>query len=257
MKLRRYGNTPYHIAVIHGGPGAAGEMAPVAEELGKTIGVIEPFQTKDSIEGQIEELKEIVDKKASSPLILIGWSWGAWLAYLFCAEYPEKVKKLILISSGPFDEKYAKNIMKDRLSRLNVNGKKRVTGLIEKLNKKPTKKTMEEFGELISKADSYDALNKTSEKTEVDPDIYLKVWPEAEELRKSRKLLNLAKKITCPVAAIHGDYDPHPAEGVRLPLQSFLKDFKFILLPKCGHHPWLEKYAKDRFYSILKDEIKE
>jgi len=59
----------------------------------------------------------------------------------------------------------------------------------------------------------------------------------------------------CPVVAIHGDFDPHPAEGVKIPLGVSLKDFKFVLLPKCGHHPWLEKYAKDRFYSVLNEEI--
>ncbi|MHA2061833.1 MAG: alpha/beta fold hydrolase, partial [Candidatus Sifarchaeia archaeon] len=31
--LRIYGNKPFNIAVLHGGPGAPGEMAPVAREL--------------------------------------------------------------------------------------------------------------------------------------------------------------------------------------------------------------------------------
>jgi hypothetical protein len=31
--LRIYGKAPFNVAVIHGGPGAVGEMAPVAREL--------------------------------------------------------------------------------------------------------------------------------------------------------------------------------------------------------------------------------
>jgi hypothetical protein len=31
--LRKYGEEPFEVAVIHGGPGAPGEMAPVAGEL--------------------------------------------------------------------------------------------------------------------------------------------------------------------------------------------------------------------------------
>ncbi|NBD34478.1 MAG: alpha/beta hydrolase, partial [Chloroflexi bacterium] len=31
--LRTYGHPPFDVAVIHGGPGAGGEMAPVAHEL--------------------------------------------------------------------------------------------------------------------------------------------------------------------------------------------------------------------------------
>ena len=65
----------------------------------------------------------------------------------------------------------------------------------------------------------------------------------------------LGKNIECPVVAIHGDYDPHPAEGVEKPLASILKNFRFILLQNCGHKPWIEKHAKDIFYEILKQEL--
>ncbi len=55
--LRIYGKAPYNVAVIHGGPGAPGEMAPVSRELASGWGVLEPLQTAESLEGQIEELK--------------------------------------------------------------------------------------------------------------------------------------------------------------------------------------------------------
>jgi len=41
--LRKYGKEPFSIAVIHGGPGAGGEMAPVARELSSHWGVLEPI----------------------------------------------------------------------------------------------------------------------------------------------------------------------------------------------------------------------
>ena len=62
-------------------------------------------------------------------------------------------------------------------------------------------------------------------------------------------------QIRCPVVAIHGAYDPHPAEGVRGPLTSIIRDFRFILLDRCGHEPWIERWARDRFYEILKNEL--
>jgi len=64
--------------------------------------------------------------------------------------------------------------------------------------------------------------------------------------------LELGKKIRCPVIAIHGDYDPHPYEGVKTPLSHILRDFRFILLEHCGHRPWVERAARDRFYKVLK-----
>lgn len=68
-------------------------------------------------------------------------------------------------------------------------------------------------------------------------------------------MLENADKIKCPVTAIHGDYDPHPADGVEKPLSQKLSDFKMIRIEKCGHKPWQEKYARDKFYEILREEL--
>jgi pimeloyl-ACP methyl ester carboxylesterase len=57
------------------------------------------------------------------------------------------------------------------------------------------------------------------------------------------------------VTAIHGDYDPHPADGVRIPLEARLPDFRLILLRHCGHTPWRERQAKTEFYRLLRLEI--
>ena len=50
---RAYGKPPFNVAVIHGGPGVAGEMAGVACELAFGWGVLEPLQTAKSLEGEI------------------------------------------------------------------------------------------------------------------------------------------------------------------------------------------------------------
>ena len=112
------------------------------------------------------------------------------------------------------------------------------------------------LGKLISKADSYNPLPHDSEILESQYDIDQSVWEQASELRSSGRLLELGKRIQCPVVAIHGDYDPHLAEGIKNPLSRVLKDFRFILLEKCGHYPWIEQGARDRFYDILKKEVR-
>jgi pimeloyl-ACP methyl ester carboxylesterase len=87
------------------------------------------------------------------------------------------------------------------------------------------------------------------------PDIYKSVWPEADGLRKSGRLLKYSTNITCPVVAIHGDYDPDPPEGVNVPLSQHVKDFRFVVIPKCGHKPWIERGARDAFYRVLAEEL--
>ena len=164
--LRKYGNAPFKVAVIHGGPGAPGEMAPVARELSSVRGVLEPLQTASTIEGQIGELKDVLAKNGDLPVTLIGWSWGAWLSVIFAAQYPQSVKKLILIGSGPFEEKYALNIMKTRLSRLSIEEKAEVLSLMKTLVEPPRRDKntlLARFGKLISRADSYNPLPHKSE----------------------------------------------------------------------------------------------
>lgn len=248
--LRKYGIPPFNIAVIHGGPGAPGEMAPVARELSAFGGILEPLQTAVTIEGQVSELKEVLEEHGDLPVTLIGFSWGAMLSFIFTARHPHLVKKLILIGSGPYEEKYAGRITKTRTSRFGKEDLENFIRLTENLNE-----ALCDFGKLMEKADTYNPLPHKDEVLECNYESFKSVWKEASELRSRGKLLEIGKEICCQVVAIHGDYDPHPFEGVREPLSQVLKDFKFLLLEKCGHKPWIEREAKERFYSLLSNEI--
>ncbi|UCD50748.1 MAG: alpha/beta hydrolase [Phycisphaerales bacterium] len=258
QNLRRYGSRPFRVVVVHGGPGAAGEMAPVARELASERGVLEPLQAAASVSGQIDELRAVLETSADLPVTLIGFSWGAWLSYLCSAYHPALVQKLILVSSGPFEERYAAGIQTTRLSRLSESERVEMHALVEAM-KDPTipdkDALLARFGQLFTKADACDPAPLESEEPKVCWDIHARVWQEAAQWRGSGKLLALAERIACPVLAIHGDYDPHPAEGVREPLTRALRDFKLILLKHCGHKPWIEKQAADLFYKVLTDAL--
>lgn len=258
LKSRKYGCKPFQVVLVHGGPGAAGEMEPVAYEISGYCNVIEPFQTELTIKGQIEELYNHFITENLQQVVLIGFSWGAWLSYMFTSFYPQLVKKLILISSGPFEKHYAENIMEIRFNRFSEKEKsiydkslKSLKTLIS-INKN---KYFEKIGDVISRIDAYNPIKVDLTKIDYQYKIYRSVWKEADELRESGKLLNLAKSIRCKVKAIHGDYDAHPAKGVEEPLNRILSNFEFVLLKNCGHKPWIEKEAKDEFYEILKNEI--
>lgn len=260
LNLRKHGHQPFEIAVIHGGPGVAGELAPVAVHLSKTYGVLEPLQTQSRFEGQLEELKTVLEENAQLPLVLIGYSYGSLLSFVFTGRYPHFVKKLILLSSSVFEDQYATEIMNTRLKRMGEKERTEVEGLLEKFNDSQRKDKDEIFsklGELIFQADSYDPLPFENEFLQKSYEIYSKIQKEAHALRTSGKLLDYGKNIRCPVVAIHGDYDPHPHEGIQVPLSRTLKDFKFILLEKCGHHPWLERQAQDKFYELLERDIRD
>ena len=132
--LRAYGKAPFNVALIHGGPGAPGHMAPVARELSPHWGVLEPLQTATSLEGQIQELRAVLEKNGDLPVTLIGSSWGAMLSFIFSARYPAFVKKLILIGSAVYEERYAAKIWETRLSRLSEEESREAHSLMETLN---------------------------------------------------------------------------------------------------------------------------
>jgi pimeloyl-ACP methyl ester carboxylesterase len=259
--LRTYGRSPFRVAVVHGGPGAAGEMAPVARELAPRWGVLEPLQTEMSLGGQVQELKDVLVRSGDPPVILIGFSWGAWLGYIVAAEYPSLVKKLVLVGCGPFEHKYAASISTTRLSRLNAAETVEYQSIVKALDGRISEGQAAAFarlGALASVTDQYDPVAVAPEESgpvAMPVRSFHGVLKEAQELRRSGKLLELATRIQCPVTAIHGDYDPHPAEGVQKPLSAALESFRFILLKNCGHKPWTERQAKSKFYEILREEI--
>ena len=111
------------------------------------------------------------------------------------------------------------------------------------------------IGELCGKADSFCELPDTEPPVIPDGEIYSRVFSEAAEMRKQGKLLDLFEKIECPICIIHGEYDTHPPEGVTLPLTERKIPYSFHLLPKCGHTPWRETYARGEFLAILRGEI--
>ena len=253
---RKYGVAPYTVVVVHGGPGALGELTTVASRIGEYEGCLETLHAACTVEGQVEELREAIEKHTHAPVSLIGHSWGAWLVFIFAARYTSLVRKVILIGSGPFEASYASEIMKTRMSRLTDSERDEVQSLIFRLTDKLNvdDSTLARFGRLLAKADIYDPL-EINEKVTVRSDVYEGVWPEASALRESGELLRMGSSIECPVVAIHGDYDPHPAEGVRRPLSQVIKEFEFILLKNCGHKPWIERAAQARFYDILRDHL--
>ena len=256
--VRKWGHGPYRVAVIHGGPGAPGEVAPVARELSTMTGILEPFQTETTLDGQVEELRSVLHEHALTPVTLIGFSWGAFLSWLFTARYPDLVKKLVLVSSPPFEQHYAPAITQTRMKRLKPKERVEAQEILAQLNDEnvPNKNPLlARLGTLLAHADAYDPANLEDEGFHCQYDVFKGVWDEASNLREKQIILQMAKSIRCPVVAFHGDYDPHPAEGVNDPLARELSDFRFILLEKCGHRPWAERYAAEEFFERLAYEI--
>ncbi|QEE14317.1 alpha/beta fold hydrolase [Promethearchaeum syntrophicum] len=259
VEFRTHGKPPFQIVVLHGGPGAWGEMAPVAEYLSDTYGIIEPFFLEATLPEQLLELKQIIDIHNIEKVVLIGFSWGAWLRYLFAAKFPNLMKKLILVGSGPYKHQYYLELIDTRNNRMSQEQKEHYSEILNNLqdpNMTNNDASISQLGALCRKIDQYNDLEVEEPFPTPHFDIdrtthFQKAMNEVIRMRKSGDLLKEAEKIKCPVVAIHGDYDPHPVNGVKIPLEKKIVDFQFFLLEKCGHKPWTERYARLEFYKLI------
>jgi pimeloyl-ACP methyl ester carboxylesterase len=255
--LRIYGAEPYDLALVHGGPGAPGSLASIARRLSISFGVLEPLIMSLSVDEQIEELHSIVLKNTTAPLFFIGHSWGAWLCYMYAARHPGLVRKVILIGAPPFEERFVPLINETRLSRLKEEEVREFRNAIQQLdNPDPGIEVLHgDFASLLFKTDIFEALPNETIDSGFFPRVYNSIWQEASLIRRSGQLKEYGKCISCQVIGIHGDYDPHPFEGVRSPLSEIVPSFRFNLIEKCGHYPWKERYGKDILYKILYKEM--
>lgn len=257
-KVRLHGKPPYTIVAVHGGPGAVGEARPFAEELARSHGVIEPLLVGETLDEQCQELLAAIKTHATEPVVLAGHSYGALLSYLFAADHPTLVRKLVMISSALLDPADAEKVTETRLSRLEpapVAELEAARATYKQAGGKAKERAFVRLFTLIKQADAYDPLPHDSDLVVVRPHLYGSVWEGVQALRDADKLTSLGRKIVCPVVAIHGDYDPRPAESVRGSLAANVKNLEFAVVEHCGHYPWYERQARDEFYRLLQRAV--
>ena len=243
--FKKYGDTP--ALVLHGGPGAIGSARSLARELG----AIEVLNYGSSIQDQLDEIHNAVEEMKIEEPVIVGHSWGAWLAVLYAAQYP--VKKVVLIGCGAFDEKYLGQMQKRRMGKLSEKEQAKADEYFQQLNSGKLKE-LSEFNRLMSKMDAYEMISHDDLDC-FDFEGHGKLMNEIRPMRKSGQLLEKAKAISCQLILFHGLDDPHPVEGIVEPFDKAGIVYKLLTFEKCGHTPWHEKHAKEAFMKMLKNEL--
>ena len=229
MEYRRYGNAPYRALVLHGGPGAPGCAAGLCRGLQESgLSVLEHLQQGKTAAELMDEILGILDAHGVEKITMVGHSYGAWLALLFAAKHPHRVEKTILIGCGPLEETYLPQLLETRAQR-------KAQGL--------------------DATDNYCALPGSSgDMLYFDKEQHISLMEEMTALRKSGELLKTALSVPGKITAIHGAYDPHPVEALRV-LANGASEFTMHVLEQCGHDPWKERYAREEFFELLMREF--
>jgi pimeloyl-ACP methyl ester carboxylesterase len=70
-------------------------------------------------------------------------------------------------------------------------------------------------------------------------------------LQKERVYPAAFASIQAPVLMLHGADDPHPGKRIRDSLAEVLPQLEYHQWEHCGHYPWMERAAREPFFSKL------
>jgi len=244
------------VVVLHGGPGAAGYMAPVARGLANSFRVLEPWQRGSggeplTVARHVADLHELVESRCGGVRPgLVGSSWGAMLALAYAAAHPGRAGPLVLIGCGTFD-RAARNRMRATLEERMDDGLRRRMERLPEEFPDPDER-LRVLGELVLPLYSYDLVTTDQEIESCDAGANHETWEDMVRLQEEGVYPAAFAAIDGPVLMLHGTVDPHPGRMIRASLERHLPQLAYREWERCGHYPWLEKAVHDEFFAVLR-----
>lgn len=260
--LRQVGDGP-PLVVLHGGPALDHEyLVPELDALANKYRVVyyaqrgrgASYAGEDAADvdlaGELDDLDLVRQHLGAQQLTLLGHSWGGLLAMEYAISRPKQVSKLVLLGTGPASQRGWDAVKRE----LDARRTPEQTAEMRRLAAEP--RFLE--GDLVA-ATAYDRIHFAS--TVADPAdleklarrLYANFTPEAvrgsmaisDRLfsetwgREDYDLTPRLRGLHVPTLVITGDNDFIPL-SVMQEIADALPDARLIVLPGCGHFPYLE-----------------
>lgn len=258
MFVRHYGKTGPLVFVLHGGPAAVGDVAPVAKGISASFHAVEPWQRGSggvplTVARHIADLDDLVtDIGGDPPVAILGHSWGAMLALCYAAKHPSKVGPIALVACGTFDQA-ARNQMQATIEeRMDDDLRNRIQRLSSGAAD-PADVFIGTF-KLTRHIFDLDPINPYADKEECEPfdlKAHDETWSDMQRLQDAGTYPKAFAAIESPVLMLHGQYDPHPGMMTRDSLLPYLPQLEYHEYERCGHSPWIEKSSREVFFSDI------
>ena len=256
LRVRRYGESGPEVLLLHGGPGAAGYMAPVALGLADSFRVLEPFQrasghTPLTVARHVDDLHQVINSHcADTRPAIVGHSWGAMLALAGAAAYPAQVGRIVLVGCGTFDPAARTRLSETLAERMTEDIEKRLADLSQEC--KDPDRRLGIMGKLIEPLYSFDHVPGADEAQECDARAHTETWNDMLRLQENGTYPAAFASITSRVIMMHGTFDPHPGRMILAGLKPYIPHLEYKEWERCGHYPWREKHVRDEFHAALK-----
>jgi pimeloyl-ACP methyl ester carboxylesterase len=254
--VREYGHAGPLVIVLHGGPGAPGQVVSLARGLARWFRVLEPFQRRSggvplTVGIHIADLRDVIASRAGGERpALVGSSWGAMLALAFAAGHPGLAGPLVLVGCGTFDRAARARLeatIEARMTRSLRDALRQVeTGAAD-----PDRR-MQAIGRLIDPLYTFDAV-EAGDEGDCDARGHRETWSDMLELQARGVYPAAFRAITSPVLMLHGTYDPHPGRMIVQGLRHSIPHIEYREWERCGHYPWIERAVRQEFYETVRN----
>ena len=250
------GTSGDYVLVLSGGPGEdIHSMQGIADELGKKYRCIMWEQrgtgrsklpkydaSTINLNAYIEDIEALRKELHTDKLIVVGNSWGMMLGLAYAGTYPNAVRAVITIGSGPITFEYLGVFGDNQLSRLG-------TCELEMRDfwKDPAREAANveraAFERLRVAAVAYffDRKKALAMAMELNPANYnFRVPPAFLQAEGKYDFRPKLKSITAPVLLLQGRQDL-AGEANIWEAHSLIQHSTLRFIDKCGHMPWLEQ----------------
>lgn len=187
--------------------------------------------------------------------IVLGHSFGGWLAQYYASKYPESIRGMILSGSGGIDLELLDYYGANTDIRLGKSEKDSLNYWNEKIkNGDTTYYTKYQWGKALAPIYLYNkkfvpqlAERLTQGKPQITGLVYKDLFKIKYDCKKS------LKNFTKPVLIIQGRQDI-VGDGTAYKAHLVLKNSTLIFLNECGHYGWLDQ--KEKYKTEIEKFIK-
>jgi len=267
LKTREYGAAGRMVLVVHGGPAAAGNAGPIARGLADSFRVLEPWQRGSdasaaplTVGHHVADMHDLILSRCPGRRpALIGESWGAMLVLVFAATHPNLAGPLVIVGCGTWNAETRAEYQATIERRIDddPNLRRAIEQLEAECSADPQAKTIRRYG-LIRHLFDF-----SPSQDEPDPAIgpfdskaHEETWNDMLRLQQQGQYPAALSAVQSPVLMLHGNYDPHPGPRTRDLLRRYVPQLEYHELPRCGHSPWRERFARDEFFQIMSRWLK-
>lgn len=256
------------VILIHGGPGftsdyLADDMTPLAKQHAlfvydqRGIGKSTLVSDSNSLSAQryVEDLEAIRKHLRLEQLTLLGHSWGAVPAALYAMQFPQRVRRMILVGTVPARQRELAEAFNKMASERDDATRQRMAELRQVRVGNPSDlDACREYYRLwftpfFSRSSAAANMKGnvcagTSESLKNKPKVDRYTFPSLGEWDWTTSL----KTVTAPTLIIQGELDPLPIQSARS-WAAAMPNARLLEMKGIGHFPYVE--APDAFFAAV------